>query len=210
MLGVLVGMKQEARIIRRFLPYAPVALSNATAQGAVRGAERLLQAGATRLLSFGCAGGLSSSVVPGTVAIADHVVMDGTTYQTDDSLSQIFGADHARRGGVLHSDSLIETAEEKDRLYRKTRCIAVDMESGAIARTGKPFAVLRVVCDDAARSLPPAARDGLKDGAIYLPGLLGSIFRQPSQITALLDLGRDAAIAQKAMASFLEAYPPQL
>ncbi|MBS1041013.1 hypothetical protein JK203_09140 [Gluconobacter cerinus] len=210
MLGVLVGMKQEARIIRRFLPDAPIALSNATASGAVAGAERLLRAGATRLLSFGCAGGLSTSVKPGTIIVADCVVMTDTSYEADAGLSRQFGADHARQGRILHSDSLIETAEEKSRLYETTGCIAVDMESGAVARTGKPFAVLRVVCDDSARSLPPAARDGLKDGAIHLGGLLSSLVRQPSQIPALIELGKDAAMARKAMALFLEAHPPQL
>ncbi|OAG73587.1 hypothetical protein A0J51_01058 [Gluconobacter japonicus] len=210
MLGVLVGMKQEARIIRRFLPDAPIALSNATATGAVKGAARLVEAGATRLLSFGCAGGLSSSVVPGTIIVADRVVVQDKSYNADIALSRSFGADHARRGGLLHSNSLIETAEEKSRLYGQTRCVAVDMESGAVAQTGKPFAVLRVVCDDSDRDLPPAARDGLKDGAIYLPGLLGSLVRHPKQIPALMGLGRDAAAAQKAIALFLETYPPQL
>ncbi|GAP24412.1 hypothetical protein GLF_1294 [Gluconobacter frateurii NBRC 101659] len=209
MLGVLVGMKQEARIIRRFLPDAPIALSNATASGAVEGAARLVQAGVTRLLSFGCAGGLSSSVVPGTIIVADRVVVQEKSYNADIALSRCFGADHARRGGLLHSNNLIETAEEKSLLYGQTRCVAVDMESGAVAQTGKPFAVLRVVCDDSDRDLPPAARDGLKDGAIYLPGLLGSLVRHPKQIPALMGLGRDAAAAQKAIALFLETYPPQ-
>jgi len=209
MLGVLVGLKQEARIIRRFLPDAPIAISNANAEGATRGAAALLRIGATKLLSFGCAGGLSSSVQPGTVIVADYIHVDGKNVPTDQILSARFGAHHARQGGILHSDIMIAEAEEKQQLYRETRCVAVDMESGVLARTGLPFAVLRVVCDDFAKDLPPAARVALSNGSVQVTALTRSLVRHPRQIGALITLGADAAKAQKAISLFLEVHPPQ-
>lgn len=209
MLGVLAGLKQEATVIRRYLPDAPVVLSNATPEGARRGVERLLAAGATTLLSFGCAGSLSPDAPPGTVIVADHVRFEGRDIVCDPELSRAFGSTCARRGGVLHSDTLVELGLEKAWYFSETRCLAVDMESGVVADAGVPFAVLRVVCDDATQDLPPAVKTSVKNGAIHIPGLLGSLMRHPLQIGGLIRLGREAAIAQKAMASFLKANPPQ-
>lgn len=206
-LGALVGLREEARILRRFLPDAPIAVSNATAEGAERGVGLLLAAGATRLLSFGCAGGLSPDVGPGTVVVAGHVRAGETTFAAEPALSEAFGASRARQGDILHSDRLITTAEEKARLFAGTGCIAVDMESGAVARTGKPFAVLRVVCDDSRRDLPPVARLALEEGRVRPPALLASLLRRPGQIPSLIALGRDAADARAAMADFLRALP---
>ncbi|MBS1028804.1 phosphorylase family protein [Gluconobacter albidus] len=210
MLGILAGLKQEASVIRRFLPGVPLALSNATPEGARLGVERLLRAGATELLSFGCAGSLSPEAPPGTVIVADHVCHEGRNIPSDPALSMKFGSACARRGGILHSDSLVEFAFEKTRYFSETHCIAVDMESGFIAQSGVPFAVLRVVCDDATRDLPPAVKTSVKDGAVYIPGLVGSLVRHPLQIGGLIRLGREAALAQRAMASFLQANPPQI
>ncbi|MBF0859321.1 hypothetical protein HKD24_08850 [Gluconobacter sp. LMG 31484] len=209
MLGVLAGLKQEARLIRRFLPNAPVALSNATPEGARRGVERLLKAGATELLSFGCAGSLSPDVAPGTVIVADHVHYEDRDISCDPNLSQMFGSAYARRGGILHSDVLVELGLEKAWYFSQTKCLAVDMESGVVADAGVPFAVLRVVCDDATRDLPPAVKTSMKNGAVYVPGLMGSLLRHPLQIGGLIRLGREAAVAQRAMESFLQANPPK-
>jgi len=77
------------------------------------------------------------------------------------------------------------------------------MESGFVARAGQPFAVLRVVCDDSKRDLPPAARDVLAEGRISPLKLLRSLARRPGQIGDLMALGRDAKIARDEMARFL-------
>ncbi|MBS1090668.1 hypothetical protein JK208_03440 [Gluconobacter sp. Dm-74] len=209
MLGILAGLKQEARLIRRFLPDAPLALSHATPEGARQGVERLLRAGVTELLSFGCAGSLSPEAPPGTVIVAHHVHHENRNIPCDPALSQRFGSAFARRGGILHSDALVEFASEKARYFTETHCLAVDMESGVVAQSGVPFAVLRVVCDDATQDLPPAVKTSVKDGAVYIPGLIGSLVRHPLQIGGLIRLGKEAALAQRAMASFLQANPPQ-
>jgi hypothetical protein len=67
------------------------------------------------------------------------------------------------------------------------------MESQHVARLAQkhnlPFAVIRVVLDDAQCSLPPAAIAATKpDGNISYSGLIGSLLKQPAQIQALLRL----------------------
>ncbi|EHH68290.1 nucleoside phosphorylase-I family protein [Gluconobacter morbifer] len=210
MLGILAGLKQEARLIRRFLPDAPIALSNATPEGAQRGAERLVRAGATRLLSFGCAGALSPALKPGTIIVADHVRVDGKNIPTDARLTRDFGGNHARQGGVLHSDVIVETVLEKEWYERDSHCLAVDMESGAVAQRGLPFAVLRVVCDDARHNLPPAVGQGMENGRIDPAAFCKSLLLHPTQIGGLIRLGAEAAKAQQSMIRFLEDHPPRI
>lgn len=209
MLGVLVGLKAEARLIRPFFPDAPIAISGATGPGARRGVDRLVSAGATKLLSFGCAAGLAPGSCPGMLIVPDWVYVAGKRHMTDPALSVRFGQALPRvsRNGVLHSDHLVATAGEKDCLYRGTGCEAVDMESGFVALTGLPFAVLRVICDGSNRDLPPAALDVLSAGRISPVRLLKSLFCFPGQIGELISLGRDASVARSAMTAFLPSLP---
>nr|WP_294917812.1 hypothetical protein [uncultured Neokomagataea sp.] len=210
MLGVLTGLRQEARIIRRFLPDVPIALSYADPIRAERETQRLVDIGCTHLLSFGCAGGLQPDLAPGTVLSADHVMLDNKRIDCDETLSQHFGAERLLRGGVLHSDVLVATQEDKYYASVSSQCLAVDMESGYVAQSGLPFAVLRVICDDAERDLPPAAIDGMRNGQVYIPGLLKSLVTSPQQIPALIALGRDVSLAQKEILDFLATNPPPL
>ncbi|MXV36260.1 MULTISPECIES: hypothetical protein [unclassified Saccharibacter] len=212
MLGVLTGLQQEAALIRRVFPHSPVELSYASEQGAVEAMGRLQEAGVTKVLSFGCAGGLSPSVEPGTIIVADRVHVGSRDYRTDASLSALCGRDGdvALSGGVLHSREMVAQAEQKRRLYQETHCLAVDMESGVVACSGLPFAVLRVVCDDAARDLPPAAGEAMDKGRVKCAALIRSIVRHPKQISALMSLGRDASRARQAMACFLHEHQESL
>lgn len=203
MLGILTGLAEEAKLAARAFPEALIALSQAQEEQGRKAVQTLLKAGATEFLSFGCAGGLNPDLPPGTVIVPDYVYDGGETYVCDGALRKRFGAGRALAGGIYQSATLIETAWEKSRIRQDTGCCAVDMESGLIARTGYPFAVLRVICDDASQDLPPAASAGLKNGKICFPGLLRSLCRHPAQLVALIGLGQKAARARKVMADFL-------
>lgn len=205
MLGALVGLRAEAKILKAAFPTCLIAISGATKEGAARGVASLKRAGARELLSFGCAAGLSPDVSPGTVFVPDWVNVGGTHRLADSALSARFGGGlaEARHGGLLHSDHLVTRASEKARLYAETGCQALDMESGVVAETGMPFAVLRVVCDDSTRDLPSVACDILAAGKISVRRLVGGLLRQPGQITDLIALGRDASMAHGAMQKFL-------
>jgi adenosylhomocysteine nucleosidase len=99
---------------------------------------------------------------------------------------------------------VVADAGAKRLLSARTGASAVDLESGAVARVahrhGLPFAVLRVVCDPAHRSLPPVAVAAVGNaGAIRPLGVLRSIVARPAQIPALLRLALDAAVARRAL-----------
>ncbi|MGO3516936.1 MAG: phosphorylase family protein [Acetobacter cibinongensis] len=208
--GILVGLKAEAKFIRHIFPHAAIAASGATRTGAQREAARLAACGADCLLSFGLAAGLDPALPAGTLIVPEAVQAWGTRYRCDPTLRHILGGTQpATLGGtLLHSDHVVLTAEEKARLFAESGCAALDMESGFLARTaeeaGLPFAVLRVVCDPATRTLPPVAATVLSpDGGLNIGALAGSLLRKPTQIPALIALGRDAGKARTAMQTFL-------
>ena len=96
-----------------------------------------------------------------------------------------------RRGVFLGGDTIAATAAQKAELHRATGAIAVDMESHRAARAaqrrGLPFAVARVISDAAGRTLPRAARVGMKsDGTVDLPAVLRSLLLAPWQLPARL------------------------
>ncbi len=202
MIGIVVGMESEARLARRLPGEVEVAVGGGTPDGARRAAERLLARGATGLVSFGLAAGLSPDLPPGSLVVPRRVIVDGIALSTDRDLSR-------RLGGVtphdlLHSERIVATAQDKQRLQQATRCAALDMESGAVARAAlaeaRPFAVLRAICDPAIRSLPPAALVALApNGTIRLGQLIRSLARRPGQIASLTKLARDAARARRAL-----------
>ncbi len=189
LVGVVCGMRAEARIARRF--WSRVAIG-----GEAAGA--LLDGGATALLSFGLAGGLDPALRAGDVVVPAAVISRGVRYATGDVIAR------AAVGLLVGADAPVATVEEKRRLWRETGAAAVDLESGAVARIaterGVPFAVLRVVCDPAERALPAAALAALDArGAIGLGRVLAAVAGDPRQLVALLRLAGDAAVARRAL-----------
>lgn len=208
--GILVGLKAEAQLIRSVFPHAAIAASGATRTGAQREANRLAACGADCLLSFGLAAGLDPALPPGSIVIPGAVKAWSNTWSCDATLRHILGADQQGviNSPLLHHDDVVLEAQHKATLFADTRCAALDMESGFLAQAaqeaGLPFAVLRVICDPATRSLPPVTACVLSpDGGLKIGLLLRSLLRHPSQISGLINLGRDAGLARKAMLHFL-------
>jgi adenosylhomocysteine nucleosidase len=206
-IGVVVGLKAEARIARR-LGWR-VAVGGGSAAGATRAARTLLAEGMEALVSFGLAGGLAPALRPGDIVIPAAVLADGRSYAADPSLRRRLRG--LPEGGAMIGAAVAAiTAGEKAALFHATRALAVDLESGAVAReaagAGRPFGVLRAVCDPAGRSLPPLALAALSDaGSMRLDTVLASLARHPWQLPALLALGRDAAAARRALLGHVEA-----
>ena len=202
MIGVVVGLAAEARIAARLPGHVEVATGGGTAEGARRAAEHLLAHGASKLVSFGLAAGLSPDLTAGDLVVPRRVLADGTPFATDRALCKALGGPTPH--DLLHSERVVVTAADKQRLLRITLCAALDMESGAVARAAlaeaKPFAVLRAVCDPAVRSLPPAALVALSaEGGIGLGPVLRSLLGRPGQLPALLAVAKDAFAARRAL-----------
>ena len=102
----------------------------------------------------------------------------------------------------MASTAIIATAKAKAALYDATGALAVDMESALAGRFAAerklPFAVLRVISDDAGHVLPPAALVAMKpDGGIALGRVLGSLARHPLQVPRLIATARASGKAFK-------------
>lgn len=211
MLGILCGLESEAVLARR-VTGALVAVSAARPEQARTCAQGLVQQGATRLLSFGLAGGLKAGLPAGSVVIGTAVCAAGDTRPADlkmiEQLRTIFPA--AQSGAVWASDSIIARAGAKRALFYKTNCFCADMESHAVAWTAVkariPFAVLRAVADTAEMDLPPAAQIPLRgNGKVDLPKVLLAITCAPRDIPALIRLGVNTGLALKSLRPVLKA-----
>jgi len=116
---------------------------------------------------------------------------------------------------LIGADAIVASVAAKRALRERTGAAAVDIESGAVARTaaahGIPFAVLRAICDPADRALPPAAQVALDPGGeINAWRVLGSVTAHPAQLPALLALAVDAAAAKRSLAARVRQIAPVL
>jgi adenosylhomocysteine nucleosidase len=199
-IGFVVGLSAEAKLLRRF--GVRVGIGGGFPAGAARAAEKLIADGAVALVSFGLAGGLNPELQPGAVLVPQSVIDDGDTYLCDPSLVEWLGGSKAKF--MMSAKQVAETKGDKTALFERTKAEAIDLESGAVARVAAavklPFAVLRAVADPAQRNLPPAALIALNGaGEIGLLSVLGSVFKNPAQIPALIALAQDAAKARGAL-----------
>jgi hopanoid-associated phosphorylase len=200
-LGVVVGLPQEAAILKRVLGKATPLLVCACAQPAraALGAAELIAAGADILLSFGFAGGLDPALRPGDIIVGAGVVgIDGTMHETDDAMAQRICAalDESgfrwSAGLVAGADRALTTPAAKQALSASTGAIIVDMESHAVGAAGLPFAILRVVVDPAERALPASVLAAIDShGRVKPAALMAGLLRRPREIGSLLALARD-------------------
>jgi len=199
------GLEAEAKIARRAgLPAVVGAGDHRRTVAVVEEAA----AQAECLVSFGLAGALAPSLKPGDIILSTAVIDDDRTWLSSASLrSQI--SDLARQlgafeGAVLGAQIVVATKADKQRAWRQTGAIAVDLESVVVARAaaalGIPFVVLRAIADPASRELPPAALLPLKgDGKPAIGQVLASVMRRPQQLPTLFGVAREARQALAAL-----------
>ncbi len=205
MLAFIVGLKAEAVFLRGL--DVRVFIGGGTARGASLAAARALEAGASALVSFGLAGGLSPALAPGDIVIPANVLVHGRPISTDAKVSACLGG--ITCDALLAGDAVVASVAGKAERWAGTRAEAVDLESGAVAtaaaRAVVPYGVLRAVCDPADRALPPAAVAALdKSGGIGGLRLVGSVLLRPGQLGGLIRLAGDAGRARRALVQRVE------
>ncbi|MEO1191425.1 MAG: phosphorylase [Pseudomonadota bacterium] len=232
-LGILVGLKSEARLLRDLERDASVAVavSGASSQRAAQLAEELVAKGAGALLSFGLCGALQPGLAAGDPVIPEQVLSAADAGRWDrfpvdagwrqaliDDLPQPV-ATRLKRADLLGCDRVIAKAAEKQALGHASGALGVDMESHAVARValrhGLPFLVVRACSDTAEQDLPQSALSATApDGSLRLAPVLAGLARRPASLFGLLALGRasraaHASLAQLARLPSLRALPRQ-
>lgn len=177
---------------------------------AARGAAlRLLEAGATSLVSWGLAGGLDPDLEAGAVCVPREVIAaDGTRLGTarawcESLASSLPPGRSLGRGSLFTAARALETTAAKEEARRRTGACAVDMESSAVAQVaddhGVPFIAVRVIVDTARDSIPAAVASASRTGKVRLGRLILGLLRSPLQIGPLLKLARRYRVAMRSL-----------
>jgi len=195
------GLKREAVIVGRA---GVIAVTGGGDAASLKAKLDALHGDIKGVISVGLAGALSPLLKVGDVVIADQVIQERETWRCSGDWRIALAArlPFAHHGPVLASTEILATARGKAALYDTTGALAVDMESALAGRFAAqhklPFAVLRVISDDAGHVLPPAALVAMKpDGGIALGRMLGSLARHPLQVARVIATARASGKAFK-------------
>jgi adenosylhomocysteine nucleosidase len=219
--GIVAALAAEARLLGPARPHATVlALSDGTLlavsgmgpSAAAAGAQQLLEAGATALVSFGVAGGLDPTLEPGALVLPDEVISaDGARRTTARGWRELVASAVANRypashGALLTCREPLCSPADKARAFRETGAVAVDMEGFAIAEIaanrGLPFLAVRSVLDAAADTLPPTLLGAIDArGAASAGRILGALVRAPREWPDVLRLARCLRAAARPLVS---------
>ena len=164
-LTFVCAMTVEERIARRLGRTAIVGL------GASKGVPE------GRLVSFGIAGALSGELAVGTVIDATRVVDESGAVLWE---GEPLGASPARTGTILGASRIVDDPAERARLHAATGADAVDMESGALARSGRLVGCLRAISDTPTHRLGGVAQGATPDGGVDVVGFLRGFVREPA------------------------------
>ncbi|MBX3443654.1 MAG: 5'-methylthioadenosine nucleosidase [Planctomyces sp.] len=164
------------------------------------------------VISAGFSGALVPELQRGDIVVADRV-RDWQARELAFDLT--YPAEPERGihcGRLLTMDRIVRTIEEKQRLAGETGCLAVDMESFAVAdvcrRQGRRFLAIRSISDDLTEDLPPEAIAIFATrGVRRLGAVAGSLWKRPRSASDLWRLREHAQGAADSLAAFL---PPLL
>ena len=124
------------------------------------------------LVSFGLAGGLHDGIECGDVLDATRVVDANGAVLWEGAPLGVAGA---RRGTLLAVDAIVDDPAERRRLHERTGADAADMESGALARSGRLAGCLRAVSDTPERTLGPLADTVGPNGRLRPAGVVRAL-----------------------------------
>jgi hypothetical protein len=173
----------------------------------------LLGAGATALLSFGTVAALDERLASGTLLLPHAVLGRGETIQVTGSwqrqLCQQLQSNFVIDTGTLVSvDRVVTGAAQKRSLFERTRAVAADRESAALAALARdaalPFLVLRSVADSANTTVPEWLGGVIdKQGRIRVASLLPKLLTRVDDWRRLAILGREFHRARTALRKVL-------
>jgi adenosylhomocysteine nucleosidase len=204
-IGILCGLKSEAKIADR-IPGVMVGCCAGRPGRAHALARHMAEQGATRLISFGLAGGVCPDLAAGDLILGATIMASADAWEADYAFNRklIDLFPNALCASIWGSERIAKTAAEKEMIYRRTACFDVDMESQVVAQTaheyGLRFNAIRAIVDPYDFDLPPAALLPLKeDGGPDLAAIFRSVKAMPRQLPDLITLGLYSVRALRAL-----------
>ena len=227
---IATGMKREAKALAR--DGVIVATAGTDHERLEAELEAGVAAGATAILSMGLAGALAprlkvgdwvvGTLSPTGMARREWSIGAGAARPRDakpephpiaqkDASREWIGRIAAILPGAvvgrIHADgTMVVTPAQKEQYHFSERALACDMESHIAAQVARrhnlPFAVARVISDEADRAIPRPAQVAMApNGGIRLGAVLLALLRRPWQIFALIALALATASAMKTLTS---------
>jgi adenosylhomocysteine nucleosidase len=192
--------------------------SGAGAENAHKAAELAVSKGATKLMSWGCAAALSPNLKMGDLVLAESIIdSNGQEISVNATWHQhaktVLGSEiTAYKGALIASERMVSTAQAKQEIFEKTGAIALDMESGAIAKVAThyalPFLVIRAIADPASMDLPNALENALNEkGEVAISRIIKSLVLNPKEIPHLIQIGQYFQIAKKTLSNVAKQLP---
>jgi adenosylhomocysteine nucleosidase len=197
----VLGPAREAKVGVEILAGGTLrAVSGMGCAAAGMAARRLVEAGATALVSWGMAGGLDPDLPAGAICLPREVVApDGMRFATASPWRETLTASVAScrpvaSGALLTSLHPIAGVAAKAQARHETGAVAVDMESSAVAEVAAashvPFMAVRVIVDTAHDAIPSSVTAAGESGQVRIARLLMGLARSPGEIVALIRLAR--------------------
>jgi len=203
--------RTEGHLFRRSLlnnrTHLVVVRSGLGMENAFLASQWLIAEGVVAMGVSGVSGGLDPDLEPGDLVLADSVIQENgnTCKQVWEENSKFVGTVYAGlidreipayRGAIITAQKPVLSVRNKQSLFTKTKALAADMESAAVAAVansaGLPFFALRTVCDVAARTVPREIFDCLNQaGKVRLFYLFRMLLLKPTLFSDLLRTRKD-------------------
>ena len=225
-LGLIAALPREARSlgVTPPLPMCPLPLpglgelvvSGMGCERARRAAQHLADRGARQLVSWGLAGALQPGLTSGQQLCPTAVVdSEGRRYPVTADLQTACLAwvcPGAETADLISWAEVLFDPKQKQALYRDRGCVAVDMESTAIAQVARErkldFVVLRTVFDSAEQIFPVSVLDNTDAwGSVRVGGLAAALLRTPSDLLLLPGLACPARRSGQSLKAMARALP---
>jgi adenosylhomocysteine nucleosidase len=106
---------------------------------------------------------------------------------------------------LAESGTVLRSSEEKRALVERTGAMAVDMESGAVARAAQgahaSFMAIRAIADSANMTIPESSLGAVDEfGELNVLRLLKELISRPFELFAIIRLGWNFRAAQVTLA----------
>jgi purine-nucleoside phosphorylase len=178
------------------------------AERATNAAIRLIEEGATSLLSWGSAAALDEQLSPGNLIVPTKVItQDGKIIPASEDWHQRLSSQLSKRfeirtGALAETPVVLTGISQKRSLAISREAIAADMETAAIAEVSLkhniPWLAVRAVSDTIMMAIPQCMINAVNiTGILPLSSILTDVILRPQDWTAIirLALGMHSALA---------------